>query len=84
MAKRSGGSIVDEVLGNLAVPKPRRWYENVDPQHADTLATIREAFYAGAFGPQQKPACEAIAKTLRAKGIADIQYQGVLQWLKRS
>lgn len=82
MAKRS--SIVDEVIGNLPVRKPMRWDQRVDPQHKETMEAIRQAYLAGEFGSQQKPAAEAIAKTLRARGIADVQFQGVLDWLKRS
>lgn len=76
--------IIDEVLGNIAERQPQAWYQRIAPEHADTLRQIKDAYLAGRFGKQKKPAAEAIARTLRARGIATVQHQGVLAWLGRA
>lgn len=82
MAK--AGSVVDEVIGNLAKPRPQAWHERVAPEHADTLREIREAWLSGRLGTKRITAARAIAKTLNAKGIAKVGPQGVLAWLERA
>jgi hypothetical protein len=82
MAQPSG-SVIDEVMGNLRDRQPQSWHYRVSAEHADTLRQIKEAYQAGRFGSKKKPAAEAIARTLNDRGIADVQYQGVLAWLER-
>lgn len=76
--------VIDEVLGNIAERLPQAWHQRVAPEHIDTLRQIKEAYLAGRFGKQKKPAADAIAKTLRDRGIANVQHQGVIAWLERA
>ena len=82
MAKAA--NVVDEVLGNLAKPKPLAWHERVAPEHAATLCEIREAWASGRLGTKKITAARAIAKTLNDRGIAKVGPQGVIAWLDRA
>jgi hypothetical protein len=81
---KAKGDIIDEVLGNISERQPQAWYQRIAPEHADTLRQIKDAYLAGRFGKQKKPAAEAIARTLKDRGIAAVQFQGVLAWLERA
>lgn len=82
MAKAA--SVVDEVLGNLAKPKPLAWHERIAPEHAATLRDIREAWASGRLGNKKITAARAISKTLTDRGIARVGPQGVIAWLERA
>ena len=82
MAKAA--NVVDEVLGNLAKPKPQAWHERVAPEHAETLRDIREAWTSGRLGSKRITAARAISKTLNDRGIAKVGPQGVIAWLERA
>jgi hypothetical protein len=76
--------IIDDVLGNIAARQPQAWHQRVSLEHADTLQAIKDAYNSGRFGKRKKPAAEAISKTLKDRGIANVQFQGVLAWLERA
>lgn len=80
MAKRS---VADEVLALMPQRQPLAWYERVADEHKSTLAEIKAAHDAGAFGYKAKPAAIAISKYLALHGIANVGFQGVRSWLER-
>lgn len=80
MAKRS---VADEVLALIPQRQPLAWYERVAEEHRNTLAEIKAAHRAGAFGHKAKPAALAISKYLALHGIATVGFQGVRTWLER-
>lgn len=82
MAKAA--NVVDEVLNNIARPRPLAWHERVAPEHAETLRDIREAWASGRLGNKKITAARAISKTLNDRGIAKVGPQGVIAWLERA
>jgi hypothetical protein len=80
MAKTN--DIVAEIAKTVRQKKPSSWYERAEAEHGETLAAIAAAYKAGQFGPAIKPAADAISAVLKARGIADIGFNGVTYWLK--
>lgn len=74
--------IVAEIAQTVRRRQPSRWYERAAAEHGETLAVIAEAYKAGKFGSAIKPAADAISVVLKARGIADVGYNGVIMWLK--
>lgn len=78
-------SVLDEVVDELAQrASPKRWHHRVAPEHAGTLAELREAWLAGRLGKARRPAARVISKILKARGIATVGEQGVEEWLERA
>lgn len=77
--------LLEKVLAKLSsVKRHPSWWEKVDPEHAELLAGLREAWLAGTFGPHMKPAATAISKTLSEENVATIGSAQVVVWLKRA
>lgn len=78
-------SVLDEVVGELAERSIRkRWFNNVAPEHVETLQELREAWLAGRLGKARRTAARVISKILKARGIATVGEQGIEEWLERA
>jgi|LakMenEpi03Aug12_release.lakeMendotaPanAssembly.Ray.scaffolds.fasta_scaffold1060891_2 hypothetical protein len=77
----------NDIIAEIAAAVPQRqflrWHQRVAPEHAATLAAIREAYFAGKFGKARRPAVEAIVKVLAARGIANVGRNGIETWLSK-
>jgi hypothetical protein len=77
--------LLEKVLAKLsAVKRNPSWWEKVEPEHAELLAGLHEAWLAGTFGPHLKPAAAAISKTLSEENVATIGPDRVAVWLKKA
>ena len=76
-------SILDDVLAEIqaTAPKPSRWFERVAPEHAETVAELRQAWRDGKLGTSQRRAARSISKLLNARGISTVGVTGVELWL---
>jgi hypothetical protein len=74
--------IVAEIAQTVRRRQPSRWYQRAGAEHGETLSAIAAAYKAGKFGTAVKPAADAISAVLKSRGIADVGFNGVIQWLR--
>jgi hypothetical protein len=84
--KNPSVGLLDEVRESLQAFRhgPTPWYERVAAEHAGELNAIKAAWRAGELGGRKKTAARSISDKLRKRGISDIGYQGVIEWLEKA
>lgn len=78
-------SVVDEIASSFVPARTgyRPWYERVNAEQAEMIATILEGWRSGRFGKSRNAAARTISAYLGRHGIV-IGRQGVSAWLAKN